>query len=270
MHLKRCSMASVLLMVLLMTAPQLDAQQAKVIRTTGKVAVINAGSNLGIKLGQYYTVYRYTNAHWKPFTYVRVNKLNNRISRVERISVAPQIAMKAGDRVLPAKTARNNNNALSNVNQPEMLIATRHPGSRIKGIYVGPMCGSFVPLGDLDDLFETSVNYGGILGIQLRPDLDVSARFLFSTHENNWSLWNVQLLGRRYTQDGFLVDLGYGVLYPQIDEGGYISLGFCGGFGFSFPLAYNAYIEFGVLYSYYPRFVRDTAQFLTTELRLIL
>ncbi|MBN2104990.1 hypothetical protein JW835_13195 [bacterium] len=257
------------LCILIIRQPLLP-QQAKIIKAIGRIAVIDAGISAGIRVGNYFTVYRHVGARWKPFTYVQVTKSSPRLARVELVPVAPKINLQTGDRVLPAKLSKKTRESLSRMNQPELLVPKRNSSTGIKGVYLGPSTGLFMPLGEMEDVFETTYSYGGVLGLQFRPDLDVNARFLYTVHGDEWSLWNIQLLGRRYAQDGFMFDLGYGILYPQIWEGGYISLGFCGGLGYTFPIAYNTWFEFGVLYSYYPHFIRNTAQFITMELRLIL
>lgn len=259
-----------LLLVFLFLSSVLNAQPAKILKSRGSTAVINAGTNLGIKVGNYFTVYRHIGARWKPFTYVQTTRVTQRLARIELVPVAPRIPLRIGDRVLPARVSEKTKRALSKLNSPELLIPKRNSDKRIKGLYLGPTTGIFVPLGDMDDAFETTYSYGGVLGLQFRPDLDVNARFLFTVHGDDWSLWNIQILGRRYSPDGFLFDFGYGVLYPQIWEGGYISLGFCGGLGYTFPVAMDTWFEFGVLYSYFPHFINDPAQFITMELRLIL
>jgi len=259
-----------LFLFILLSGRCLAARQAKILKSVGGVAVIGAGKNAGIHVGDYFTVYRHLGGRWKPITYVQVTKTNQRLAKVKLVSVAPKIRLRTGDHVLPAKISKKTKSALARMNQPELLIPTRNASSRIKGVYLGPTTGLFMPLGDMEDIFETTYSYGGVLGLQFRPDLDVNAKFLYTVHNDEWSLWNIQLLGRRYAQDGFLFDFGYGILYPQIWEGGYISLGFCGGLGYTFPIAYDSWFEFGVLYSYYPHFINNTAQFITMELRLIL
>lgn len=266
MHLRQSNYRLAWLVLSVLTGQILFGQSSKILKSTGNVGVIDAGTNMGIKVGNYFTVYRKIGMRWKPFTYVQATKTRPRISRVELIPVAPQIQLMAGDRVLPVKTSTS----LSKINSPEVISPIRNTSERIKGVYLGPSMGIFIPLEGMDNAFETTYCYGGVLGLQFRPDMDVNMRFQYSAHGDTWSLWNIQLLGRRYSQDGFLFDLGYGILYPQIWEGGFISLGFCGGFGYTFPITNDTWFEFGFLYSYYPHFIRDIAQFLTLELRLIL
>jgi hypothetical protein len=249
-------------------AQKAPGQPAKILKSNGNAAVISAGANKGIHVGNFMTVYRQVNTGWRPMTYVQVTRTNGRLSRISLVPIAPQVKLLAGDRVLPSKAAGQASLSPS-TNGSVPLFQRNHRAGRVKGVYLGPSIGIFTPIAEMEKIFKNTYSYGGILGVQFRPDLDVSARFLFTVHENDWSLWNIQLLGRRYSQDGFLFDFGYGVLYPQIWEGGFISLGFCGGLGYTFPVAYDTWCEFGFIYSYYPHFIKDTAQFLNIELRLI-
>jgi hypothetical protein len=254
---------------LLIISTLVYGQQARILKSIGNIAVISSGAERGIKRGDFFTVYRKMGAGWKPLTYVQVTRINPRLSRVEMLPMAPQIPLQPGDRVLSYKYSKSVP-ALSRMGQPELLFPTFGMGNQSKGLYAGPVVGLFIPLDNMADDYETTLCYGAVLGLKFRSDLDICAKFLFTAYEEDYSLWNVQMLGRRHSNAGFTMDFGYGVLYPQIWQFADISLGFCGGMGYCFQATSFTCFEFGVLYSYYPHFMQDTAQFLTMELRLML
>jgi hypothetical protein len=144
--------------------------------------------------------------------------------------------------------------------------------TRVKNVYLGPIAGVFVPQGDMRDVFDVQIGYGGTVGLQFRPDLDVSARFFFVTKED-WSFWNLQMVGRKYFTQNVLWDLGYGVAYPQasgFDGSGLIRLGFLTGIGFTVQAGLDTWLELECLYHYYPNFGDKAGQFITVQAGLIL
>ena len=257
------------LFLLLTISPIVSGQQAKILKSAGNIAVISAGAERGIKRNDFFTVYRKIGAGWKPLTYVQATRIAPKISRVEMLPMAPQIPLKSGDRVLSFQYSKSVP-ALSRMRQPEILFPGSGNDNQLKGIYAGPAAGVFIPLDNMADDYETTLCYGGVLGLKIRSVLDISAKFLYTAYDEDYSLWNLQLLGRRHSRAGFTVDFGYGVLYPQINQFADIALGFCGGMGYCFQATSLTCFEFGALYSYYPHFMQDTAQFLTMELRLMM
>jgi hypothetical protein len=144
-----------------------------------------------------------------------------------------------------------------------------------KWVYLGPTLGTFIPLGKMNDSFSAGFGYGGIFGVHFRSDLDVSMRFYYSAKRKDWSFWNLQLLGRKYLHNNLIVDFGYGFFYPERMAGtgkgrGMICLGFAGGFGVSFPVAFTVDMEFGILFHYYPTIGTRDGKFITIQGRLVL
>ncbi|HEX9935368.1 MAG TPA: hypothetical protein VGB38_09245, partial [bacterium] len=145
-----------------------------------------------------------------------------------------------------------------------------------KRVYLGPQIGAFVPVGEMADIFESSFGYGGIIGAQFRKNLDVCLQFFFAAKKDEWSFWNLQLLGRRYLNTNVLFDFGYGITYPEYVShglyggGGNIQLGLSLGLTYNAPFSSSTWFEMGVLYQYYPNFAEHAGQFFTIQGRLLL
>lgn len=144
-----------------------------------------------------------------------------------------------------------------------------------KKVYLGPQIGVLIPMGDMADVFESRFGYGGIVGAQFRKNLDICLQFFFTAKKNEWSFWNLQMLGRRYLNRNVLFDFGYGIAYPEYFHygfrgGGNIQLGLCGGLTYSAPLSNTLWFEMGALFQYYPNFGETAGQFLTIQGRLLM
>jgi len=258
------------------------SQGIQVLKTNGLAAVISEGSGGGIKNGDYVLVKRLKNGSWKNITYAVVTNVKYDIAKIVVPKNAPQVDLKVGDSVekikLPAK--ESNKKITSAAESKKRKRLPLNPPSPISSnvVYLGPTAGVFVPLGDMKDSFQNNFGYGGIIGIRFRQYFDVSMRFFYTAKSNEWSFWNVQLLGRRYYGKFFLLDFGYGICYPEskigqasFSNGGEpIRLGFIGGFGFSLPVAFTTQFELGCLFQYYPNFGDKAGRFLTIQGRLVL
>lgn len=273
---RKVGLCTFMLMVLIFWGATVLGQDIKILKTNGMIAVIGEGTTGGLQQGDYVLVKRFINDSWKNITYAVVTHVRSSMSRIKVSESAPQLPLKLGDVV---EKINMNSLPVAKKSAPDKPTSVASPVNKNnKLIYLGPTAGAFIPLGDMKDVFQNSVGYGGILGIRFRQDLDVSMRFFYTAEGSKWSFWNVELLGRRYYGGGFLVDFGYGICYPEIASGAMgfsnggetIRLGFIGGFGFTFPVALSTRFEIGGLFHYYPHFGDKTGNFITAQGRLIL
>lgn len=268
------------IVVFLFWASLANSQGIQVLKSNGKAAVINEGTWAGVKKGELMAVNRFMNDGWKVITYAEVTHVRNNMARIQIVDDAPQVKMQIGDTVEKFHSNSSNPtrpNSVRNENSSSYSRFNPH-GENMKSIYLGPTTGAFIPLGDMKDTFEDHLGYGGIIGTRFRSDLDVSMRFFYAAQNSEWTFWSVQLLGRRYFSNNFLLDFGYGICYPEVVGGmtGFsggaetIRLGFLGGLGYVFPIAFTTQFEIGCLFHYYPNFGESSGQFLTIQGRLIL
>ncbi len=269
------------ILLFLIWTPMVFPQGIQVLKTNGLAAVISEGSGGGIKNGDFMLVKRLKNGSWKNITYAVVTAVRYNIAKIVVPKGAPQIDLKIGDSVekikLPARYNKKITSAAESKKKKRLPPNPPLPKSS-NVVYLGPTAGVFVPLGDMKNSFQNNFGYGGIIGIRFRQYFDVSMRFFYTAKGNDWSFWNVQLLGRRYYGKIFLLDFGYGVCYPEskigqasFSSGGEpIRLGFIGGFGFSLPVAFTTQFELGCLFQYYPNFGDKAGRFLTIQGRLVL
>lgn len=267
-----------LLLLGLLPSPGM-AQEFSVLRSAGDAAVIDAGSADGIQSGDLFRVFRRESGGEKDIATARVTHVLFNMTRIEVTERVGNETILQGDLAEKIEEtsvqAQEESGASQGYQQYSPgLQQQRTPVQRVKGVYLGPTAGMFLPLGDMKDAFENNFGYGGILGLQFKPDLDVSMRFFFTAKSTEWSFWNLQLLGRRYVNERILFDFGYGISYHKIGDAllgsGDILLGFIGGIGYTFPIGLNTWFELGCLYHYYPHFGDKTGQFMTIQGRLIL
>ena len=253
------------------------SQEIKIIQSRDQIAVINQGSTGGIQEGELFAVKRFVNDIFEEITYVEVTHIRNNIARIQVMSEAPQEDLQIGD-VVEKLDAGSVADRIGRHSVTENSVFSASSVSTTKFIYLGPTIGGFIPLGDMKDIFESHIVYGGILGVRFRENLDVSIRFFYTAKKNDWSLWDVQLLGRRYIGNHFLMDFGYGICYSEgsgnsngsSGGGEPIHLGFIGGMGLILPIAFKTHFEIGLLFHYYPNFGDRHGQFLTIQGRLVL
>ncbi|NQT24857.1 hypothetical protein HQ585_05860 [candidate division KSB1 bacterium] len=267
-----------LLLLCLWTSSSM-AQEFSVLRSSGDAAVIDAGSADGIQSGNLFRVYRREAGTEKDIATVQVTHVLFNMTRIEVTERVGNETILQGDLAerieeTSIQTQEESGSSLGYQDYSPGLSQRTPAQQRVKGVYLGPTAGMFIPLGDMKDVFENNFGYGGILGLQFKPDLDVSMRFFFTAKSTEWSIWNLQLLGRRYVNERILFDFGYGILYPKVGAAalgsGDILLGFIAGTGYTFPAGMNTWIELGVLYHYYPNFGDKVGQFMTIQGRLIL
>lgn len=230
----------------------ISPQSVQILRSTGKIAALNIGSRHNIHVGDQFQLYRNNRA----VAMVEATRVTPKLTRVELTKNHRQESILPSDQILIGKSPGMNQ--------------SRRP---VKSNYIGPTVSYFIPLGDLKNDFTSTIGYGGSIGFQFRPDLDVSTRFFFAASGTDWSFWNFQMLGRRYFADNLTFDFGYGIAYPVIQNSltgasHIIRLGFLAGLGVSLPVARNTSFELGVLYHNYPNFGEKAGQFLTIEGRL--
>lgn len=267
----------VLLFIFFVNAAGLP-QEYPVLRSAGDAAVIDAGTADGIQTGDLFRVFRREAGREVDVATTRVTHVLFNMTRIEVTERVGDETILQGD---IAEKMEETSMQVAEESGPSSDYETYSPGlqrpapaQRVKGVYLGPTAGMFLPLGEMKDVFENNFGYGGILGLQFKPDLDVSMRFFFTAKSTEWSFWNLQLLGRRYVNERILFDFGYGISYHKIGASmfgsGDILLGFIAGTGYTFPVGMNTWMELGCLYHYYPHFGDKAGQFMTIQARLIL
>ncbi|MBN2030804.1 hypothetical protein JW824_11225 [bacterium] len=261
-------------------------QNIQIIKTSDIIAVINQGYMDGIQKGDYFVVRRLINNTWRDITYAEAIDARENMTGIKVLDIAPQISLTTDDVV--EKVSLESESSMSSDSEP---VQTADGGSAIQTnvptsawqrntnwVYLGPAAGLFMPLGDMKELFDAALCYGGMLGFRFRRDLDMSLHFLYATKNQEWTFWNLQMLGRRYISQNFMLDFGYGVSYPEIfvSQGGgsfssgNLRLGILLGAGYTFPVALTAQFEIGFLFHVYPHFDEGSGQFLTIQGRLVL
>lgn len=268
------------IVVFLFWTSMANSQGIRVLKSNGKAAVISEGTEAGVKKGELLAVNRFMNDGWKVITYAEVTHVRNNMARIQIVDAAPKVKMQMGDAVEKLRLNSSNNTRLTSVrNENSSSYSGFNPhGKNMKSIYLGPTTGAFIPLGDMKDTFEDHLGYGGIIGVRFRSDLDVSMRFFYAAQNSEWTFWSVQMLGRRYFSNNLLLDFGYGICYPEVVgsmkgfSGGVetIRLGFIGGFGYVFPVAFTTQFEIGCLFHLYPNMGENSGQFITIQGRLVL
>lgn len=274
------------IVIVLFWASIAQTQTIQIIKTNDLIAVINQGSYNGILEGDYFVVKRLINGSWRDITYAEAVDVREDMTGIKVLDIAPQISLTTDDVVEKVSLQSESSNqpvsqsvqTSSRINQIQTDSAPPVFQRDTKLVYLGPTAGLFVPLGDMKDIFENVLCYGGTLGFRFRPDLDMSLNFLYATKEEGWTFWNLQMLGRRYFSGQFLIDFGYGISYPEIavNQGGSsfssgnLRLGILLGAGYMFPVAFTTQFEIGFLFHYYPHFSDGAGQFLTVQGRLIL
>jgi hypothetical protein len=274
-----------------------------VIRITGNTALISEGTADGIKKGDKVKISRLINGGWLEIAAADVIEATYNQATIQ-VAEGSQ-ALKLGDKAeriapIPAekrkKTAAENPSPKQtqpavkkqeNVSRPAETTSratrasSRQPAQSIvyqdnKRVYLGPQIGAFIPVGDMADVFESTFAYGGVLGVQFRKNMDVCMQFFFAAKKDEWSFWNLQLLGRRYLNQNFIFDFGYGISYPEFilkgfpGGGGNIQLGLSAGMTYRVPLNNDVSFELGILYQYYPSFGEKAGQFFNVQGRLFL
>jgi len=262
----------------------LSAQDIRVIRVEGSSAIINAGSNLGFRQGGLVRVMRMRNGMWKEISSARIVQVTPDVASIEVASGAPAVTFRPGDLVvklsLTNRTTTNGaSTALSPSSSQENPQAAESLGMRrTRGVSVGPSVDMLLPQGEMRTCFDDRIGYGGVLGFQFQNNFDLSIRFIFASRRDDWSFWDLQLLGRLYDASNLFADFGYGICYPSIhskyvEECGNIEtiqMGFVLGAGYPLPLSMNKQFEIGFLYHYYPSFGKTSGQFFTLHGRLII
>lgn len=256
-------------------------QEIKVIRAQETAAVINAGSNLGFRVGGQVRVMRMRNGMWREISRGIITKVTPDMARIDVVRGAPRVNFKTGDiivkisinpnsRITIPATSSNSQRA-GGKNQNRMLLQPR-------GVYVGPTMDILLPLENMKTIFDDQIGYGALVGFRFENNFDVSIRFSFTSKSNEWSFWDLQLLGRVYDASNLFADFGYSICYPGITKtmnesfsaAQVIRMGFVLGAGYPIPLSTNKQFEIGFLYHYYPNFGKDAGQFLSIHGRLIL
>jgi len=257
------------------------AQEIRVIRTEGPVAVINAGSNIGFREGGQVRVVRMKNGMWKEISRATITKVTPDMARIEVVEGAPMVTFKPGDIVVKISLNSNSKINIQAASDNSYQTDSSNPSAefqRPRGAYVGPTVDMLLPQGDMKECFDNRVGYGAMVGFRFQSSFDVSIRFMFAARSNEWSFWNLQLLGRVYDASNLFADFGYGICYPSIADRFLASfgniqtvrMGFVLGAGYPFPVSSNKQFEVGVLYHYYPNFGKNAGQFFSIHGRLII
>jgi len=271
----------IITLITLFTPLFLFGRDIKVIESSGLAAIINAGKSQGIKKGELLSIRRFQDGQWIEITFAEVTHSRRKMARIQVADGAPLMALRVNDTVFPIDWTKKTSEQAAKVRNGKASVSTIRFLSLQdqEGMYIGPMVNYFIPIGDMRDVYEEQIGYGGILGSRLRADWDITVRFYAVSNPQRWSIWDIQLMGRKYWDRTFLVDFGYGLTYRAMltndfyslfGGAGNIKLGFLIGCGFSLPLSVNSSMEFGGLYHYYPDFGGRPASFFTVGGRLCL
>jgi len=261
-------------------------QNIQIIKATDLIAVIDQGSMNGIQKGDYFVVKRLVDNSWQEITYAEAISVKEDMSGIRVLDIAPQIMLVERDIVEKVTMQSESNTSLNsepvqtsthvNQNQSDSQGSVWQRDTKL--FFLGPVTGLFVPLGDAKNLFNNTSCYGGMLGFRFRHNWDISLHFLYATKNQGWTFWNLQMLGRRYLSEHFLLDFGYGISYPEIYtnqsvgsvNNGSLHLGILLGAGYVFPIAFTTQFEIGFLFHIYPNFGDGSGEFLTVQGRLVL
>jgi hypothetical protein len=270
-----------------------------VIRISGNTAVISEGTGGGLKKGDRVQISRLINGGWLDIATGAITEISYNQSTIQIADGSPLV--KPGDKVeriaplpeerkttmrsapVPQRQVQAPTPTRRTVNQPARRAAASQPRQNRNAVYqdgqrvyLGPQIGAFIPVGDMEDAFESAFGYGGIVGVQFRRNVDICMQFFFAAKKDEWSFWNLQMLGRRYLSPNFIFDFGYGIAYPEFirqgfaSGGGNIQLGLSGGLSLHFPVSPGVSFEVGALYEYFPSFGEDGGQFFNIQGRLLL
>ncbi|HDQ44813.1 MAG TPA: hypothetical protein ENN17_04825 [bacterium] len=264
---RKTGLPAAVVFCLIMSAA-LHAQNVRIVSSAGRIAVINIGSDDGVRTDDEFGIMRAVGVQWNEVARARAVRVTPQLTRIELTDQYAGRSILESDRIVRFQRGGTASPS-AGAARPSSPSTPRN----VRGGYLGPTCGFFIPLSDMKEIFETRLGYGGILGLHFREDLDVSMRFFFAAKSTDWSFWNLQLLGRRYFETHFTFDFGYGIAYPRMHGAvgsGDIRLGFIGGLGFTFPVGMKTWFELGCLYHYYPQFGEKAGQFMTIQGRLLL
>jgi len=264
---------------------RLDAQDIRVVESNGSVAVINGGSYAGLKVGDTVRIMRLRNSSWKEISRARITQVRPKLARIEIVDGQPLVNFKPGDFVMKVRLSGQtqvNNIPVEKI--PDTNFSRFSP-YRLRGVYLGPTSGIFVPFGNLTKFVETTYGYGGLLGMKFRNNFDVNMRFFYSYKEPDWYFWTIMVLGRKYLDRNLLIDLGYGISYPILEDASgssiqkngvlyfrnpLVSLGVVGGLSYILEMSDSMWFEIGFLGHYYPHFAGREGTFFTIQGRLIM
>ena len=267
------------ILVLALCFPVLG-QNIKVIRTEGTAAIINAGSTQGYRAGGQVWVMRLRHGMWQQVSRARITQVTPSASRIEVAEGAPMVTFKPGDMIVKISLSPRSRAAFSAASERSASDALNPTQEFQKpvGVYVGPTLDMLLPQGEMRKCFDDEFGYGAMLGFQFQSRVDISIRFMYASRNDEWSFWNLQLLGRLYDSSNLFADFGYGICYPSIADRFIpvigkvetIRMGFIAGAGYPLPISMNKQFEIGFLYHFYPNFGHETGQFLSVHGRLII
>jgi hypothetical protein len=260
----------------------LFGQDIRVIESNGSMAVISGGKEAGLKLGDTVRIMRLRNDSWKEISRAKITEVLPNIARIEIVQGAPLVNFKPGDFVMKVRLASRSRPAEIPIQRLPDLNFSKYSPYRSQNVYLGPTAGVFIPIGDLRQYIDPSFGCGGMVGIKFRNNFDITTRFFYSYDNPNWYFWSILVLGRRYLDKNFLLDIGYGIGYPVIESkveaversGKFtfdfplISLGFVCGMGYVLEMSDSMWFELGFLAHYYPNFAGEPGTFITVQGRL--
>jgi hypothetical protein len=260
-----------------------SAQDIKVIKSEGAVAVINGGSNFGFHEGGQVRVMRMRNGMWQEVSRARLSKVTPDMSRIEVIEGAPMVHFKPGDMIVKINLSPRSKISIPAAGISDRANQARNPSQSVefvkpRGIYVGPTVDMLLPQGDMKDCFDDEVGYGALVGFMFQNSFDISVRFMYASRTDKWNFWDLELLGRVYDRTSLFADFGYSICYPSVagdrvntfGDMQIIRMGFVLGGGYPLPISPNKQFEIGFLYHYYPNFGKHSGQFFSLHSRLVL
>jgi hypothetical protein len=266
--------------------PEARSQDIHVVESNGSVAVISGGRDAGLRVGDTVRIMRMRNNSWKEISRAHITEVRTSLARIEIVEGAPLVNFRPGDFVMKVRLTaqtqpRVNDMPVERVIDSKFSVYSPYRG---RNVYLGPTAGVFIPVGRLQKYLKPAFGCGGMLGLKFRNNFDVTTRFFYSYDTPDWYFWNILVLGRRYIDKNFAIDMGYGVGYPVIAEreqvqvvngevvvaNPLVSLGYVGGLSTIFEMTDSMWFELGVLGHYYPSFAGMQGTFFTIQGRLIM
>jgi len=265
-----------ILMGIMLCVPALYGQGFKIIESNGLAAVISGGRNNNIKKGDILSVLRLEEDVWVELTFAEVTHARGDMARIQVADGAPLVSLRVGDQVRKLRVQEDpggRQNGQTSTKASYQLLMRRDP----TGQYLGPFLGVLIPTGKLRDYFNTTVGYGGMIGNRFKNDWDIAVRFFYASQDikAEWTMWNLQFLGKKHYNQRMIFDFGYEIAYRGLEgydylanKSGNFKLGFIGGMGLAIPISRSARFEVSGLIHYYPSFIEYSAQYFTIEARL--
>lgn len=251
------------------------AKRIYVLRCSENTGVINEGLDGGVMEGDTLSIIRQIDKTWRIIANGLVTKSEKNISRIIIIHPILDKILKEGDFVVKKEIL--NNHQLRHGEQKHQTMESFSPIHLHRNIHLGPSIGIFIPLGNIEKLFDVTFTYGGYLGWKLRNQSELSFSFFYTTMSSSENFWNLDMVGRKTIGRHFIYDIGYCLSYSNIDHEtmqkydftGVHSLGFCIGCAYAATIDINSQFEIGFHYYLYPHYTDKLGHFINIKSKFL-